>query len=79
MASAYAYRGLTKARLSQYDEALKHVSNPDDFALRFRGIGSTSDGTWDEFEGEAASEKPAQPVEAEKAKRDPDDEFIQKF
>jgi twitching motility protein PilT len=70
---------LVKQKLVTYDEALKHVSNPDDFALRFRGIGSTSDGTWDEFEGEAEAEKPAQPAEAEKPKRDPDDEFIQKF
>jgi twitching motility protein PilT len=70
---------LVKQKLITYDEALKHVSNPDDFALRFRGIGSTSDGTWDEFEGEAEAEKPAQPAEAEKPKRDPADEFIQKF
>ncbi|MCH2172163.1 type IV pilus twitching motility protein PilT [Myxococcota bacterium] len=37
--------------LVSYDEALKHVSNPDDFALRSRGIASTSDGHWDDFEG----------------------------
>ena len=42
---------LVKQELVTYDEALKHVSNPDDFALRFRGIASTSDGTWDDFEG----------------------------
>ena len=42
-----------KSGLVTYDEALKHVSNPDDFALRFRGIASTSDGTWDDFEGDA--------------------------
>ncbi len=41
---------LVKQELVTYDEALKHVSNPDDFALRFRGIDSTSDGTWDDFE-----------------------------
>jgi twitching motility protein PilT len=70
---------LVKQKLVTYDEALKHVSNPDDFALRFRGIGSTSDGTWDEFEGDAEGEKAAQATEAEKPKRDPDDEFIQKF
>jgi len=43
---------LVKQGLITYDEALKHVSNPDDFALRFRGIASTSDGTWDDFEGD---------------------------
>jgi twitching motility protein PilT len=41
-----------KSGLVTYDEALKHVSNRDDFALRFKGIASTSDGTWDDFEGE---------------------------
>ncbi len=50
---------LVKQKLVTYEEALKHVSNPDDFALRFRGVASTSDGTWDEFEGqdEADGEK----------------------
>ena len=43
---------LVKGNLVTYEEALKHVSNPDDFALRFRGIASTSDGTWDDFEKE---------------------------
>ena len=43
-----------KSGLVTYDEALKHVSNRDDFALRFKGIASTSDGTWDDFEGESA-------------------------
>jgi twitching motility protein PilT len=36
--------------LVTYDEALLHVSNPDDFALRFKGIASTSDSSWDDFE-----------------------------
>jgi twitching motility protein PilT len=49
-----------KDGLVSYDEALKHVSNPDDFALRFRGIASTSDSEWTDFAGdeEAAEEKP---------------------
>ena len=38
-----------KNELITYEEALKHVSNPDDFALRFRGIASTSDSSWDDF------------------------------
>jgi len=41
---------LVKKKLISYEEALKHVSNPDDFALRFRGISATSDSTWDDFE-----------------------------
>jgi hypothetical protein len=40
-----------------YEEALKHVSNPDDFALRFRGIASSSDGTWDDFEKDGDEEE----------------------
>jgi twitching motility protein PilT len=43
---------LVKQKLVTYEEALKHVSNPDDFALRYRGIGSTSDGNWSDFEGD---------------------------
>jgi len=39
-----------RSGLVTYEEALKHVSNPDDFALRFRGIASTSDGNWSDFE-----------------------------
>lgn len=42
---------LVKDKLVTYEEALKHVSNPDDFALRFRGIASTSDAQWSEFDG----------------------------
>jgi twitching motility protein PilT len=50
---------LVKKKLVSYEEALKHVSNPDDFALRFRGISATSDSTWDDFEGSpAAIEEP---------------------
>jgi twitching motility protein PilT len=49
---------LVKQGLVTYDEALKHVSNPDDFALRFRGIASTSDSNWSDFAGEGDGEKP---------------------
>jgi twitching motility protein PilT len=52
---------LVKQELVSYEEALKHVSNPDDFALRFRGIASTSDGTWDDFEkGDGEEEEGAE-------------------
>ncbi len=74
---------LVKTGLVTYDEALKHVSNADDFALRFRGIASTSDGTWDDFEkdgeekpAKAAAGKAAAPPPAEK----PDDDLqIERF
>jgi twitching motility protein PilT len=69
---------LVKQKLVTYDEALKHVSNPDDFALRFRGIGSTSDGTWDDFEGDAEPEATLEKPEPA-AKSDPDDDIIQRF
>jgi twitching motility protein PilT len=39
-----------KRGLVGYEEAMRHVSNPDDFALRFKGISATSDGTWEDFE-----------------------------
>ena len=42
--------GLLKEELITLDEALRQASNPDDFALRVRGISSTSDATWDDFE-----------------------------
>jgi twitching motility protein PilT len=69
---------LVKQELVTYEEALKHVSNPDDFALRFRGIASASDGTWDDFEpgDEKAEEENAG---GEKSKDDVDDDFIQRF
>ena len=50
---------LLKEGLVTYEEALKHVSNPDDFALRFRGIDSTSDSRWDDFSGKRDPEDPA--------------------
>ena len=48
---------LVKQGLVTYDEALNHVSNPDDFALRFRGIASTSDSDWSEFGADEEQEK----------------------
>jgi twitching motility protein PilT len=67
-----------KAGLVTYEEALKHVSNPDDFALRFRGIESTSDGTWDNFDDseEIPGEEELTPAEEKKKE---EDDFIQRF
>jgi len=64
-----------KGQLVTYEEALKHVSNPDDFALRFRGIASTSDSTWDNFEGDKEKADEVIPEE----KKPEDDGFIQRF
>ena len=42
---------LMQENLITYEEALKHCTNPDDFALRVKGILAASDGTWEDFEG----------------------------
>jgi twitching motility protein PilT len=68
---------LVKQELVTYEEALKHVSNPDDFALRFRGIASASDGTWDDFE--PGDQKAEEENDGKKPDDDVDDDFIQRF
>jgi twitching motility protein PilT len=45
-----------KQGLVTYEEALRNVSNPDDFALRFKGVSATSDATWEDFEEESEEE-----------------------
>ncbi len=45
---------LLKKNLISYEEALKNSSNPSDFALRVKGISSTSDLTWEDFEKDEA-------------------------
>ena len=65
-----------------YEEALKHVSNPDDFALRFRGIASTSDGTWDDFEDSKSADDELLPADDEPktpGEKSEEDDFIQRF
>ena len=49
---------LYKENLITLEEALRQASNPDDFSLRVRGISSTSDLTWDDFD---KSEPPPEP------------------
>ena len=41
---------LMKEGLVTYDEALKHCTNPDDFALRVKGILAASDAGWEDYE-----------------------------
>ncbi len=41
---------LLKTDLITYDEAMRQATNPDDFALMVRGISSTSDARWNEFD-----------------------------
>jgi len=48
---------LVRQNLVTYQEALRQASNPDDFALRFQGISSTSDAKWDDFDGKPGEQK----------------------
>lgn len=41
---------LYRSELISYDEALAQATNPDDFALQVRGISSTSDARWGDFD-----------------------------
>jgi len=41
---------LFRQGLVTYEEALAQATNPDDFALKVRGIASTSDARWDQFD-----------------------------
>lgn len=43
-------------KLISYDEALRQSTNPDDFALKLSGISSTSDSSWENFEGKSGAE-----------------------
>ena len=49
---------LVKQGMISYQEALRQATNPDDFALRFQGISSTSDSKWDDFEGQPPESRP---------------------
>jgi twitching motility protein PilT len=70
-----------KNGLVKYEAALAHVSNPDDFALRFKGISATSDGTWDDFESQDEKEEDLELLDAEDEapKKTGDDLKIQRF
>lgn len=56
--------GLVKTGLITYEEARRQATNPDDFALRFSGISSTSDSKWDDFEGKGGEAPAAAPPRA---------------
>jgi twitching motility protein PilT len=65
---------LVKEGLVTYEEALKNVSNPDDFALRYRGIASTSDSNWDDFQG-PETDSIEDPAEDDQGPDEKDDDF----
>ncbi|MEW6430711.1 MAG: PilT/PilU family type 4a pilus ATPase [Myxococcota bacterium] len=50
---------LVRQQLITYQEALRQASNPDDFALRFQGVSSTSDSKWDDFDRRPDEERAA--------------------
>jgi twitching motility protein PilT len=52
---------LVKGNLVSYEEALRHVSNADDFALRFKGISGTADTSWDDFEKDGEGDDTPKP------------------
>ena len=48
---------LLQKKLITYDEALKQCTNPDDFALKVKGVSSSTDTSWDAFQSEPESEE----------------------
>ena len=84
--------GLYRKGLITYEEALRQATNPDDFALQVRGITSTSDARWDNFDSSgqtsaatgaqgsavAAAQAPARPGEAPAPAR-PGPRLIKRF
>lgn len=48
---------LLNKRLITYDEALKQCTNPDDFALKVKGISTSVESTWESYEQEAEPEE----------------------
>ena len=49
-----ALMDLYEKELITYEEAIKQCTNPDDFALKIRGIESTEDLTWAKEKGKGA-------------------------
>jgi twitching motility protein PilT len=70
---------LVKEGLVTYEEALKNVSNPDDFALRYRGIDSTSDSVWEDFQGTDTEETEAVAEDVLETDEKEDDFGIERF
>jgi twitching motility protein PilT len=57
---------LLKSNLITRDEALANATNPADFELKLRGIASTSDSRWDDFETRGGVEGSKPKVEIER-------------
>jgi len=52
---------LYRRGLITYEEALAQSSNPDDFALKVRGVASTSDRRWEDFERAPQEDEAGEP------------------
>jgi twitching motility protein PilT len=63
---------LLKKNFISYEEALRQSTNPDDFALRVKGVLATGDTPWDDFE---KVHKPEEEKPKEQAKRVPTERF----
>jgi twitching motility protein PilT len=50
---------LVRQGIISYQEALRQATNPDDFALRYQGVSSTSDSKWDDFDGKPGEARAA--------------------
>jgi twitching motility protein PilT len=57
---------LFRTGLISRDEALANATNPADFELKLRGISSTSDSRWDDFETRGGVESKRPKVEIER-------------
>ncbi len=57
---------LVKDGKVSYHEAMRQATNPNDFALRMKGIRGTSDSKWDQFEGETSGDQGEGSSEQEK-------------
>lgn len=49
-----------------FEEAMRQASNPDDFALKVRGISASADTTWKEFEKKKEEPKKGPPLPVER-------------
>jgi twitching motility protein PilT len=56
---------LWREGLITFEEALAQSTNPDDFALKARGISSTSDARWDDFDKES-TESAEEPIKVDR-------------
>ncbi len=60
---------LYRQDLISYEEAMAQATNPDDFALEVRGIASTSDARWDQFDSTSEQAESGQARAAFKVNR----------